>query len=137
MFPTTPIISFMMHTFILHLHRVFYYFDSSLHKIFGCLLGPGSFDSPERPLIRKQTSFLITFGGVRFILTTTIALIAYLRSWTLVILIIIVRFMINQHPFLLETLTWIDNNTFLFQQCLKVTCDLLPPPTHASLPPFE
>jgi hypothetical protein len=45
--------------------------------------------------------------------------------------------MVDQHFFLLEALAWIDNNTFPFQQHLKATCDLLPPPTHACLLPFE
>ncbi len=56
------------------------YFDSSLHKIFGHLLGLGSFDSPNGPLIHKQTSFPISFNGVKLILTSTIALTAYLRN---------------------------------------------------------
>jgi hypothetical protein len=34
--------------------------------------------------------------------------------------------MVDQHPFLLEALIQIDNNTFLFQQHFKATCDLLP-----------
>jgi hypothetical protein len=45
--------------------------------------------------------------------------------------------MVDQCPFLLEALTQVDNNTFRFQQHLKVTCDLLPPPTYVCLLPFE
>jgi hypothetical protein len=45
--------------------------------------------------------------------------------------------MVDQHPFLLETLAQINNNTFLFQQHLKAICDLLPSPTHGFLLPFE
>jgi hypothetical protein len=45
--------------------------------------------------------------------------------------------MVDQHPFLLETLTQVDKNTFPFQQHLKVTCDLLPPPTRVCLLPFK
>jgi hypothetical protein len=45
--------------------------------------------------------------------------------------------MVNQHPFLFETLAQFDNNIFPFQQHLKVICDILPPLTHACLPPFE
>jgi hypothetical protein len=45
--------------------------------------------------------------------------------------------MVNQHPFLLEALTRIDNNTFHFQQHLNATCDFLPPLARACLPPFE
>jgi hypothetical protein len=45
------------------------------------------------------------------------------------------KFMINQCPFLLEALTWVDNNTFLFQH-LKVACNFLFTP-HTCLLPFE
>jgi hypothetical protein len=44
--------------------------------------------------------------------------------------------MVEQCPFLLEVLAWI-NNTFPFQQHLKATCDLLPPLARACLLPFE
>jgi hypothetical protein len=45
--------------------------------------------------------------------------------------------MVDQWPFLLEALAQVDNNTFLFQQHLKATCDLLPPLAHACILPFE
>ncbi len=90
-------------------------YDSSFHKVFGCLLGPGSFDSPKGPLACKQASLPITFDSVKFISTSTITPIAYLGSWALVVSVIAVRFMVDQHPFLLETSARVDNNTFLFQ----------------------
>ncbi len=105
--------------------------------MFRRFLGPRSFDSPERPLVHKQVSLPTTFDGIKLILTFTIALTTYLGSWALVALIIIARFMVDQHPFLLEALARINNNTFPFQQHLKATCDLLPPPTYACFPPFE
>jgi hypothetical protein len=70
--------------------------------VFGHFLGLRSFDNPKRPLICKQASFPITFGGV--ISTSTIAPIAYLGNWALVVLIIAIKFMVEQRPFLLETL---------------------------------
>ncbi len=132
MFCAMPIVSFTMHTFI----KSFISFDSTFHKVFGCFLNPRSFDSPKRPLVRKQASLPITFNGVRLILTFTIALTTYSGSWALVTSIIVVRFMVDQHPFLFEALTWV-NNTFPFQQHLKATCDLLPPPICVCIPPFE
>jgi hypothetical protein len=45
--------------------------------------------------------------------------------------------MVDQHPFLLETLTRVDNNTFPFQQHPKVACDFLPPLARACIPPFK
>ncbi len=100
------------------------------------LLSLGSFDGLEGPLVHKQASFPIAFSGVRFILTSTIAQVVYLGSWALVALVIIIRFMVDQCPFLLEALTWV-NNTFLFQQHFKATCDLLPPLARAWFFPFE
>ncbi len=45
--------------------------------------------------------------------------------------------MFDQRPFLLETLTQVNNNTFSFQQHLKAPCDLLLAPKHKCLPSFE
>ncbi len=104
--------------------KFFISFESSLLQLFGCLLGPRSFNSPKGPLARKQFPLPIIFDGIRFISTSTIAPISYLRSWALVTSIISIKFMVDQHPFLLETLAQIDNNTFLFQQHLKAACDL-------------
>jgi len=67
--------------------------------MFGCLLGPGSFDSPEKPFACKQVSFPITFGGVKPISTSTIMSPTYFGSGAFVVLIIVVRFMVDQ-PFL-------------------------------------
>jgi hypothetical protein len=52
-------------------------------------------------------------------------------------LIIATKFMVDHCPFLLEALTWVDNNTFFFQQHFKVACDLLSPPIRTYLLPFE
>jgi hypothetical protein len=55
-------------------------FDFSLLQMFGLIFGLGSIDSPEGPLTCKQASFSIIFNGVRFILASTIAPMAYLGS---------------------------------------------------------
>jgi hypothetical protein len=44
--------------------------------------------------------------------------------------------MVDQRPSLLEVLVQI-NNTFLFQQHFKATCDFLPPLAQTCFPPFE
>jgi len=103
-------------------------FNSSPFQVFQHLLGLGSFDSLEGLLACKWASLPKTFSGIMFISTFTIAPTTYLGSWALVVLVIIVRFMVNQHLFLLEALTWVNNNKFCFQQHLKATCDLSPPP---------
>jgi hypothetical protein len=64
-----------------------------------------SFDSLEGLLGCKQAFFLITFGGGNFILTSTIALVAYLKNWAFIISTIATRFMVDQCPFLFEALT--------------------------------
>ncbi len=102
-------------------------FNFSFFQMLGHLLNQRLFDGLEGPLVHKQTSFPIIFGGIRFISITTIALTTYLRNWPFVTSIIAINVMVDQHPFLLEALTWVNNNTFLFQQHFKATCDLLPP----------
>jgi hypothetical protein len=67
----------------------------------------------------------------------TIASSTYLRSWTFIASFIIVRFVVDQYPFLLEALARVDDNTFFFQQHFKVVCDLLPSRACACLFSFE
>jgi len=62
----------------------------------------------------KQTSFPIIFNGVGLISTSTITPTTYLGNWAFIILIIGVRSMVNQPPFLFEALAQVNNNTFLF-----------------------
>ncbi len=47
------------------------------------------------------------------------------------------KFMVNQHPFLLKPLAWVDNNNFPFQQHLKMACNFLPPQLTCVFFPFE
>jgi hypothetical protein len=68
-------------------------------------LGPKSFNNLEGLLVREQTFLLITFNGFELILMTVIIPTTYLRSWALVVSIIVDRFMVYQCPFLLEALT--------------------------------
>jgi hypothetical protein len=105
--------------------------------MFGPLLGLRSFDIAKRPLVRKQTSFPITFNGVGLILTSINALTTYLGNRAFVISTIFARFVVDQCPFLLEALAGVVNNTFPFQQHFNNTCDLLAPPARACLFPFE
>jgi hypothetical protein len=67
----------------------------------------------------------------------TITPTTYLGNWAFVTLITVIRFMIDQQPFLFETLAQVDNNTFPFQQRFKTTCDLLLFLTWVYFPPFE
>jgi hypothetical protein len=55
-------------------------FDSSFLQMFRCLLGSRSFDSQKGILVHKHAFLSIAFSNIGFILTTTIALIAYLRN---------------------------------------------------------
>jgi hypothetical protein len=84
--------------------------------VFGRFLCLGSFDSLKVLLVHKQAFLLVTFNGVEILLTSTIALIAYLGCWALIVSVITIRFMVGQCLFLLEDLARIDNNTFSFQQ---------------------
>jgi len=121
------IIFIMMHTFIFHLHKIIYFpWLLPLSSVW-VPLDPISLDSPKRPLAYKQAFLLIAFGGIGFIPKTTIILTTYIKNYVIVVSII-VRFMVDQCPFLFETLTRVDNNNFHFQQHLKVACNFLPPP---------
>jgi hypothetical protein len=72
--------------------------------VLGCFLGPRSFDNFERPLACKQASLPIIVGGIGLILMTTITLTTYLGSWAFIASIIVTRFIVDQHLFLLEAL---------------------------------
>jgi hypothetical protein len=60
-----------------------------------------------------------------------------LKNWALVASIITIRFMVDQHPSLFEALAWVNNNTFPFQQHLKVACDIVPPLVRTCFLSFE
>jgi hypothetical protein len=112
-------------------------FDSSLLQMFGCLLGPWSFNSPKGPLVRKHVSFLIIFDGIGLIPIATITPTTCLRNWAFVTSIIVAKFFIDQQPFFFETLTQVYNNAFPFQQHFKVTCDFILFLTWVYFFPFE
>ncbi len=101
--------TFLLFTFI----ESFIYFDSFFLQMFGHLLGLRSFDNLEGPLACKQASIPITFTGIRFISIAAIIPTTYLGSWALIVLIITIRFMIDQRPFLLQALAQVNNITFL------------------------
>jgi hypothetical protein len=111
---TMAIVSIMLHTSLSHLFRFPCFFYFSFFQVFGRLLGPRSFDSPKGLLAHKQAFPPITFGDIGLIPTFTINPTTYLGSWALLALIITVRFMVDQHPFLLKALVQIDSNTFFF-----------------------
>jgi len=74
---------------------------SSFHKMFRPLLGLRSFDIAKGPLVRKQTSFPITFDGVVVILISIIAPTTYLGNRAFVIqLYLLGLWLINVPSFL-------------------------------------
>ncbi len=141
LFHVTFIVFFTMHMSSFHIHKVLYFlwfflpsnvwtpfgskifssstFTNSLFPLtppsFKCVhvfLGPRTFDSFKGPLAHKQASLSITFGGVWPISTSTITPTNYLGSWAFVASIIAIRFMVDQCPFIIEALTWVNNNIF-------------------------
>jgi hypothetical protein len=72
--------------------------------MFGHFLGLISFDSSKRPLAYKQVFFPIAFGGIVFILTTTIIPTIYLKSYAIVASIN-VGFMVDKNPFFFLSLS--------------------------------
>jgi len=75
LFHAKAIISFMYNP-LFHLYKTFHFFWLSL-QILRHFFRPKSFDNLEKPLTYKQTSLLRTFGGIRFISTTTITPTTY------------------------------------------------------------
>jgi hypothetical protein len=59
-------------------------FNSTLMKDFGRLLGSSSLECPEAFLVYQQVVFPIFSGGIKLISLEVIALIAYMGSWALV-----------------------------------------------------
>jgi hypothetical protein len=70
--------------------------------MFGHLLCLRSFNSPKGLLAYKQAYLPITFSGFSFIPIIAIGPRAYLGNWAFIALIINVRFMVDQCPFLFE-----------------------------------
>ncbi len=100
-------------------------FDSSFHKVFRCLLGPGSFDSLEGPLAHKQASFPITFGGIGLISTSTSAPTTYLGSWAFVVSVKVTRFMVDQCPFLLARVCFPPFEQLIGKQMVQLQDSIL------------
>jgi len=93
-------------TFIKSLYYYYYYYYYYfLLQVFGHLLCLGSFNNPKGLLAYKQAYLPITFSGVGFIPTIAIGPTAYLRNWAFIALIIHVRFMVDQCPFLFWSLS--------------------------------
>jgi len=58
---------------------------------------------------------------IKLLLGCTIVPTTYWGSWTFITLTNAYRFIIEQRPILFESLVWVDDDTFLFQQYLKMT----------------
>jgi hypothetical protein len=72
--------------------------------VFERLLGLGSLEYPEAPLIHRHVIFPISSGGIGLIYIEVIALATYLGSWALTTLVITFRFLLVYCSFLLEAI---------------------------------
>jgi hypothetical protein len=77
-------------------------------------------------LVHRQVLLPISSGGIGFIYTKTIASTTYLGGWMLVALIIISRFTLDSHPFLLVAIKASSLNSLPFQVHWKLFQELLP-----------
>jgi len=80
----------------------------------------GSWDCPHVLLVHQQASLPIFQGGINFIFTKFIALVAYLGNWALVAPIIITRFLVDHCPFLLKAIGANNFGPFPFHAHLKM-----------------
>ncbi len=112
--------------FVLHVHALLELSTSTCilqfdhHANFERLLGLDFLKCLKAPLVCPQVSLPISNDGIGLISTKTIAPIAYLGSWTLVVLVIASRFLLDLRPFLLEAIGVSSSGSFPFQLHLKL-----------------
>jgi hypothetical protein len=106
-------------------------------EVFEKLLGLGSLECLEAPLVHQQVAFPISSGGIGLISLEVIAQTAYLKSWALVALVTISRFLLNSHMFLLEVKGVNNSSPLPFYTHLKLTHGLLPLRASTCVPPLE
>ncbi len=102
-------------------------FDSTFICLFGKLLRLGFLECPEVPLVHQQASLPISKSGVSLVSLKVIALVAYLGDWKLVTLIVELKILQDDYPFLLGVIRANSSGPLPFQVHLRSTCDLLPP----------
>ncbi len=87
--------------------------------VFERLLGPGSLECFEAPLVCQHVALPISNGGVVLISLKVIAPITYLRSWALVAPIICSKFLLDFCLFLLKVIGVSNLGPFSFQVHLR------------------
>jgi hypothetical protein len=96
-------------------------------EVFERFLGPSSLECLEAPFVPWHVVLLIYSGGIRLISSKVIVPFTYLRSWALVIIVIVSRFLLDSCPFLLEAIGVNGLGPFLFQAHIRLMQELLPP----------
>ncbi len=67
-------------------------------QVCGDIMGPGSWESFQGPLTRRQARLLISFGGISLIFMENCAPFVFLRSWAMVALYFFFNFCIFDRP---------------------------------------
>jgi hypothetical protein len=91
----------------------------------------------EVPLVHQQVFFPIFKGGTGLVFVKVIALVAYLMNWGLVVPIITLKFLQDNHPFLSGVIKANNLGPFSFQVHFRWACDLLSLVAQTSILPFE
>jgi hypothetical protein len=105
--------------------------------VFERLVGLGSLDCFEAPLVCEHVALPISSGGVTLISSKVIVPTAYLRNWALVTPIIVSKFLLDFCMFLLKVISVSNLRPLPFQAHLKSMQELLPPGAVTCVPPFE
>jgi len=87
--------------------------------IFKKFLGLDSLKCLKAFFVHQHVAFPISSEGIKLIFSKVNVLATYLESWALVALVIVFRFLLNFHPFLLEMIGVNNLRPLLFQTHLK------------------
>ncbi len=85
------------------------------------LLGLGSLECFDTPLVCQQLVLFISYGVISLISSKVITLATYLGGWALIALVIASKFLLDFRMFLLEAISASNLGPLLFQAHLAST----------------
>lgn len=89
------------------------------------LLGSRSFGTTMGNLAHCQVTFLVSLRGLGLLLMVQCATLTFLECWTLILLTLVFRFQLDDHPTLLNVVAHVKTNIYFFQVTLWDTCAML------------
>ncbi len=103
-------------------------FDMKVLQVCGIIMGLGSWESIQSPLVGRQAQLSIFFGGISLLsMENYVSFVILLRSQALVALYLCFKFCIFDRLVQEEYVFQVEESPHLFQSCLRVAQDSLPP----------